>query len=100
MLLQTLVAFAAVAVLGAILRLFFGRGRDTAQIAWPSTGPEDFGLLAPAAVVDSKDDAETLRAILADAGIKATTNIAPDGRYRILVFRSELDRARHLSGPA
>jgi hypothetical protein len=98
MLLQTLVAFAAVALLALILRLFFGRGRDATTIAWPTTGSDDFGLLAPAATVDTAAEANAFRALLADAGIKATTAPTSDGRHQVLVFPTELDRARRV-GP-
>ena len=100
MLIQMLAAFAAVAVLGLILKFFFGRGRDSVTVAWSSTDPADFGLLAPAAVVDDAEDADALRELLADAGIKATKARARDGRYLVLVFRSELNRARQVAGTA
>jgi hypothetical protein len=99
MLVQTLIAFAAVALLGLILRVFFGRGRDTAAIAWPSPDSDDFGLLAPAAVVDSREEANALRALLADAGIKATTTTTPTGRHQVLVFPNDLPKARRLTSP-
>jgi hypothetical protein len=96
MLIQTLVAFAVVALLSLILKLFFGRSRDATEIAWPAPDSDDFGLLAPATIVDSAEDAKAFRALLADAGIKATTNVGPDGRHRVLVFSADLDRARRL----
>jgi hypothetical protein len=98
MLLQTLVAFAAVGLLGLILKLFFGHGRDVPTVVWPTTDPEDFGLLTPVAVVGSAEEAAAFKTLLANAGIKATTNQGVDGRYRVLVFASELDRARRVTG--
>lgn len=97
MLVQTLVAFAAVAVLGLILRVFFGRGRDATTIAWPSPDSEDFGLLAPAAVLDSTEEAVAVRDLLATASIKATTTVA-NGRHYVLVFPADLERARRVTG--
>jgi hypothetical protein len=97
MLWQTLVAFAAVALLALILKLFFGRDRDATTFAFRTPGdPDDFGLLTPAATVDSAAEAGALRALLRDAGIKATTTRAQDGRFHILVFPAELDRARRV----
>jgi hypothetical protein len=99
MLLQTLVAFGAVGLLALILRLFFGPGRDTTMIAFRSPDePDDFGLLTPAASLDSAVDAEAFRSLLRNAGIKATVTRAQDGRFHVLVFPSELDRARRVGG--
>jgi hypothetical protein len=98
MLVQTLVAFAAVVVLGLILKLLFGRRRDTTTVTRPPTEPDDFGLLSPAAVLDFAEDAYAFRRLLEQAGIRATTTIARDGRYLVLVFQSELDRARRVGG--
>jgi hypothetical protein len=98
MLLETLFAFAAVALLGLVLKVFFGNGRDAIPLAWPSGGPDDFGLLTPAASVDDPATAEDFRHRLAEAGIRATTTRAQDGRYHVLVFPAELDRARDVVG--
>jgi hypothetical protein len=92
-----LIAFAVIALLGLVLRYIFGRGRS-ATVAWPPQDPDDFGLLAPAAVVEHREDAERLRVLLADAGIKATTSVGSDRLYRVLVFSSELDQARRVAG--
>jgi hypothetical protein len=59
---------------------------------------DDFGLLAPVAVTDDADEAARLKARLADAHIRATTTQGTDGRYRVLVFAAELDRARRVGG--
>ncbi len=99
MLWQTLIAFGAVALLALILKVFFGRGRDTTAFAIRSPGdPDDFGLLTPAAIMDSPSEAEALRALLRNAGIKATTTRGQDGRFHVLVFPAELDRARRVGG--
>jgi hypothetical protein len=73
MLVRTLVAFAAIAVLGLILKLLFGRRRDTTAVARPPTDPDDFGLLAPAAILDSAEDAYAFRGLLERAGSTAAT---------------------------
>jgi hypothetical protein len=59
---------------------------------------EDFGLLAAAAAVPSADEAERIRGVLAANGIRATTTIGRDGRHRVLVFASEVLRARRVAG--
>jgi hypothetical protein len=68
--------------------------------AAPSTdaAPDDFGLLAPVAVTDDAEEAARLKARLAEAHIRATTTKGADGRYRVLVFSTELDRARRVGG--
>lgn len=93
---ETLIAFAMIGLLGFVLRWTFAR--DPGTPVWPSGDPEDFGLLTPVATVDTADEAIRVRAMLADAGIKATTAAGPDGRHRVLVFATELDRARRVTG--
>lgn len=60
--------------------------------------PEDYGLLGVAAVVETVDAAEQIRAVLADAGIRATVAGTRDGRVRVLVFESDVPRARRVVG--
>jgi hypothetical protein len=60
--------------------------------------PDDFGLLCAAAVTDDPDVAEEIRGLLADAGIRATSALRPDGRFLILVFGEEVEEARRLVG--
>jgi hypothetical protein len=66
----------------------------------PATQPEDYGLLASVAAVETADEAARVRSLLAGAGIRATTTVGVDGRHRVLVFRSELHRARRVAGGA
>jgi hypothetical protein len=100
---QILIIAAVVALLALILRWTFGRGRDAKAVIWPtdrrSNTPADYGLLAAAATVVSEDEARRVRDILGLAGIKAT--VAPDAasnRWKVLVFSSELHRARRVAG--
>ena len=69
-------------------------------IASPQSEPEDYGLLASVAAVDTAGDAERVRSLLAGAGIRATTTVGTDGRHRVLVFNAELHRARRVAGGA
>jgi hypothetical protein len=103
-LVQTLIAFATIAMLGLLLRWTFGHDR-TRTPPWPGTAepatgsdPEDFGLLAPVGTVDTLEEAHRMRAVLAQGGVKATAARRADGRYRVLVFASELRRARRVGG--
>jgi len=58
--------------------------------------PEDYGLLCPAAVADEAEEAEEIRLLLADAGIRATRAIRSDGRLTVLVFPEELEAAKRI----
>lgn len=55
----------------------------------------DFGLLEPITVVRTVDDAQMLRGILRDAGIRGTLADTTDG-IAVLVFRDDAARARDL----
>jgi hypothetical protein len=59
--------------------------------------PDDYGLLASVAAVDSAQEAARVRVLLAEAGIRATTTVGADGKHRVLVFRTELHRARRVA---
>jgi hypothetical protein len=58
----------------------------------------DYGLLEAAAVVRTREDADMLRAVLRDAGIRASvteTGDTPEG-FAVLVFRADVAAARDL----
>jgi hypothetical protein len=59
---------------------------------------DDYGLLAPAAIVETPEQAARMRTLLSQAGIRATTTIGADGRHRVLVFARDLHRARRVAG--
>ena len=61
----------------------------------PPADPADFGLLGPIAVVRTVDDADRLRDLLRDAGIRGTVTDSADG-FAVLVFRDDAGRAREL----
>jgi cytoskeletal protein RodZ len=79
-----------------------GRDERTASVrGGPAHEPavrEDYGLLAPVARVATAEQADEMRAVLARDGIRATRARGADGRYRVLVFASELHRARRIAG--
>jgi hypothetical protein len=57
---------------------------------------DDFGLLCPAAVTETVGEADDIRLLLADAGIRSTQGQRRDGRVAVLVFAEELEAARRL----
>jgi hypothetical protein len=91
-----LVAFAMIGLFAAVLRWTFG-GKGISDPPEPGK-PDDFGLLTPVAVLETAAEAQRLRALLTDAGIRATRTLGADGRHRVLVFSSELERARKVGG--
>ena len=59
---------------------------------------EDYGLLAEVAIAASGEEAERIKARLGAVGIRATKTVGRDGRHRVLVFASEIHRARRVAG--
>lgn len=140
MILQTVLVFAMIGVLGLVLRWTFKRDKNAsvwdapvwpdaatpwsaadlasrgsqpmampygspaaaAELSEPVTldddGGDDFGLLAEAARAGSHEEVERIRAVLAQAGIRATTAVGQDGRQRVLVFAADVHRARRIAG--
>lgn len=102
-----LIVLVVVALLALVLRWTFGRDRHASAV-WPAPDssadppqdgrPDDFGLLAAAATVESETEAQRIRHVLGIAGIKATTTKDSGGHWRVLVFASELHRARRVAG--
>ena len=94
-----LIAFAVVAILAAVLRWAFAsdvaRKQDRLFAARQGT---DYGLLRVAGTAPNMVEARALKARLADAGIRATVAIAPDGHVDVLVFESQLMAARQVTG--
>ncbi|GLY99707.1 hypothetical protein [Actinoplanes sp. NBRC 103695] len=95
-----LVAIALVGLLGVV---FWKLGLSWIEQADDPYGslsifadPDDFGLLCAAAVTDTPDEADDIRLLLADAGIRSTLGLRRDGRYAVLVFAEELEAARRL----
>lgn len=97
-----LAALAAVGVLILLSRWAFGPGHRPSVLLRES-GQPDYGLLTPVATVRSREDADMLRELLAEAGIRGTivpTTRAPGDRYytgfQLLVFPAAAARARDL----
>lgn len=100
-LLGPVVAFLTVGVLIGLSRWTFGAPRPTSSRRWIG-GRTDYGLLVRVATVGRRDDAETMRDMLASAGIRATlapaepTTDRPRGGFHLLVFPDAEVRARNV----
>ncbi len=94
-LLGPVVALAALAVISLLCRWIFStEQRDEREAARLEKvlASRDFGLLVPLTTVRTDEDAQMLRAVLLDAGIRS--NISPE--LELLVFSKDLARARTL----
>ncbi|BCJ72632.1 hypothetical protein CS0771_21760 [Catellatospora sp. IY07-71] len=91
-----MVAILTIAVLAVVLHR--GLQRDAETPAPVAPVPDDYGLLASAAVARTLPDAALIRDHLHSVGIRATLATAPDGRIRVLVFADEVHRARRVVG--
>jgi hypothetical protein len=96
-----LIAFALVGVLAGVLSWSLDTEPDPlddlAEGSLDLFDGHDYGLLAPAALADDAEVADAVRALLADAGIRATQAVRSDGRVVVLVFPEAADQARRLA---
>lgn len=96
-LVEPVLGFLVVAILLGLSRWTFGSGRSRRASPAVAAGPPDFGLLVPVATVASPEDAERLRALLADHAIRGTVATTQDeDRVQVLVFRDQALTARDL----
>jgi spore maturation protein SpmB len=91
-----LVAFGALVVIILICRWVFSTSDRDARAARRTAAAVrsrggDYGLLVPVASVRTPDDAQMLRAVLRDAGIRSTLSGS-----EVLVFPADAPRARDL----
>ena len=97
-----LVAAGALAVIMLICRWVFStthRDDRTARRLAKARARGDYGLLVPITRTRTVDDAEMLRGVLRDAGIRCTVAAAgdaPEDGTDVLVFRADALRARDL----
>ena len=89
-----LIAVAALGVIVLICRWVFSTDHRAVRPA-PRTPGGDYGLLEPITAVRTRDDAEMLRTVLRDAGIRASIS-ETIGCYEVLVFHDDAARARGL----
>ena len=95
-----LVAAGALGVIMLMCRWVFStstRDERTARRAAMARARGDYGLLVPVARVRTAADAEMLRGVLLDAGIRCTL-ASDEGAVGVLVFRADALRARGLVG--
>lgn len=83
---------AALVVILLLCRWVFTPNRP---ISRPAVERGDFGLLVPVATVRTMADAQMLRDLLHDAGIRGTVTDAAGG-FAVLVFQDDAARARGL----
>ncbi len=98
-LLGPIVALAAMGLITLLCRWVFStddRQARTQQRLERAASARDYGLLVPLTTVRTPEDAEMLRAVLREGGIRA--NVSPE--LELLVFRTDLDRARALVSAA
>lgn len=86
------IAVAALGVIVLICRWVFATDRPAST---GPAGPADYGLLEPVTVVRTREDAQMLRELLLQAGIRGTV-VGADGGYALLVFTGDAGRARAL----
>ncbi len=95
-----IVAAAALAVIILICRWVFStdhRDDRTVRRLEKAKARGDYGLLVPVARVRTTDDAEMLREVLREAGIRCTVSEDDDeDGTSLLVFRADALRARDL----
>lgn len=95
-----LVAAAALGLIVLLCRWVFStstRDERTAARLREARSRGDYGLLVPIATVRTRDDAEMLRTLLRDAGIRCTLADGDGpGEHALLVFRADALRARDL----
>lgn len=96
---EPVLAFAAVAVLGLVLRWAFSHGKSLVRPA-PRVGtPEDYGMLRPVAAARDYDQADRVIAVLSARGIRGIS-VATTAGLRVMVWFEDLERAQAaLPGP-
>ncbi|MEP6852336.1 MAG: hypothetical protein ABJA87_06730 [bacterium] len=94
-----LLFFAAGVVAGLALlsRWVFKPSRPRQRVLVPADVVP--GLLTPLSTGLRRTDGMALRAVLGDAGIRSSLSARRDGRFDVLVFGADLDRARRLLPP-
>jgi hypothetical protein len=99
-LLAPVIAMAMIGLLALVLRWTFSGSGDPTRGPLAPAAAEDFGLLCVVAAADTDASAQEVQETLAAAGIRATVSVGRDGHHRVLVFETDLDRARRVLGPA
>lgn len=90
-----LMAFGALGVILLLCRWVFAPPKADRRPAPATSRGSDYGLLVPVTTVRTADDAEMLRAVLREAGIRCTITTGAQGA-EVLVFGADASRAREL----
>ena len=91
-----LAALGVVALLGAASRWAFRGSRPRRRIERiDASDARELGLLSVVATAD-RAAAAAQRRLLADAGVRASTSLRKDGRFDLIVFTQDAERAREL----
>lgn len=97
-LLGPVVAAAALGLIALICRWVFStdqRDDRTARRTEKALAAGDYGLLVPVATARTRADADMLRDVLRESGVRA--GVSDDaGQHQVLVFQKDLARARAL----
>ena len=93
-------ALGVIIVLAAVSRWVFRPSRPNRTVQrMDATDARELGLLVVVATV-GRADAQAQRSTLADNGIRASTSLRSDGRFDLLVFAQDVEKARDLLGGA
>lgn len=91
-----LAALGVVVLLTIAARWVFRPSRPNRRIERiDATDARELGLLVVVATA-GRAQARALRGRLAEAGIRASTSVRQDGRFDVLVFAQDVERARDL----
>jgi hypothetical protein len=92
------IALGALLVLVLVMRWVFAppRQRRGRPVDASDASRAELGLLTVVDTALSRSDALQARAVLGDADIRSSMSRRRDGRYDVLVFTTDVDRARAL----
>ena len=90
-------AFIALSGMSLLMRWIFRPSRHRRRTLIP--GDAVPGLLVPLRVGVNRGDGTALRAVLGDSNIRSSLSARRDGRFDVLVFTADLDRAQRLLPP-
>jgi hypothetical protein len=90
-----IIAFVVVGILAVVMRWVFKPSRRHHVQLMDASDARELGLLTVIATL-GRIDAMTQRTRLTEAGIRASMSSRRDGRFDVLVFTQDADRAREM----
>jgi hypothetical protein len=90
---EPVLAFAAVAILGLVLRWTFSHGKSLVSPPPRVGAPEEYGMLRPVAAARDYEQAERVIAVLSARGIRGIS-VATTSGLRVMVWHEDLERAQ------